>query len=119
MGCRVWTPDFLPFAGTTGRQFFPPPYPLYLFFRLKETLMQSQQCDIIGCPETAAWVRSAQKDEPLEEFLCNGCWLKLCATLPEQAASYIVLNVELATPQVCPHHPGPKQKSIGDVIVIK
>lgn len=58
--------------------------------------MQTWQCDVIGCPELAAWARASQTDPALEDFLCNACWLRLAARFQVQAACYIVCNAGLA-----------------------
>ena len=70
--------------------------------------MQCWQCEVIGCFEVAAWTCAPQAYRSLEEFLCNGCWLKLCALAPEHAACYVVCNAKLATPRICAEYPGTK-----------
>jgi len=81
--------------------------------------MQCRQCDVIGCPEAAAWVRAVPEAVCLEDFLCNACRLKLAAHQPERAAYYTRFNVELVTPQERPSGRSAKPVRGGDVIVIQ
>jgi hypothetical protein len=64
--------------------------------------MQCRQCEVIGCPEAAVWARTEETDSPLEDFLCNDCWLRLRLTHPEQAALYVICNVELVSHRARP-----------------
>lgn len=57
--------------------------------------MPTRSCDVIGCPEAAAWVCAVPESNAQEDLLCNACWLQLNARYPEQAACYMGCNTAL------------------------
>ena len=57
--------------------------------------MQNVLCDVIGCPNAAAWARFAQIGSVGEDRLCHACWLKLAARSSHMAALYVVCNADL------------------------
>ena len=79
--------------------------------------MQLRVCEVIGCAESAAWVRTAHADASLEDFLCSSCWLRLAEKQPCQAAFYVACN-----PGAIPPSPPPRvciPQATHDTILIR
>ncbi len=51
--------------------------------------MTAIECDVIGCGNPAAWVRSHHLNPDCDDFLCTACLATLRCLFPEQAADYV------------------------------
>lgn len=77
--------------------------------------MQNPQCEVVGCPRVAAWVRVKNINSRHEDFLCHCCWQTMESRKPAEAACYVRSNTE---DNFCLEHEETQNFDYGDEAVI-